>query len=137
MALNHKELVSLPHESRPYKRGLGGGLFVLVDKEYKGKDGSTIGGRKYFKGRVKGEEIWIGTFGNKAGEYSLAEARSKFHDIKDRGVGGYKWSSERIPVPRRGSVVWGVNDHAVIANHALDFVLQRFAGLDVLSGESR
>ena len=83
MALNHNQLSSLPHRSRPYKKGLGGGLFVLVDKEYKSKDGSTLGGRKYFKGRVKGEEIWIGPFGNKAGEYSLAEARSKFHDIKD------------------------------------------------------
>ena len=59
MALNHKELVSLPHESRPYKRGLGGGLFVLVDKEY------TVGGR----------DIWDQTL---SGYFTLTSYERKF-----------------------------------------------------------
>ena len=51
--LNSKQLQSLKPESQPYKKGLGNGLFVVVDKVYQGKNGSKLGGRKYFKGRIK------------------------------------------------------------------------------------
>jgi len=83
MVLNHQELKSLPPKSKTYKKGLGEGLFVVVDKEYKGVEGATNGGRKYFKGRIKGEEVWVGVFGNKAGELSLGSAREKWYQIKD------------------------------------------------------
>ncbi len=42
-----------------------------------------MGGRKYFKGRVKGTEVWLGTFGNRGGELSLKNAREKYFEIKD------------------------------------------------------
>ena len=83
MVLGHQELKSLQPKSKTYKKGLGDGLFVVVDKVYDGVNGSKNGGRKYFKGRIKGEEIWVGVFGNKAGELSLGGAREKWYQIKD------------------------------------------------------
>tara|TARA_B000000532_G_scaffold219127_1_gene192843 strand:- start:167 stop:1444 length:1278 start_codon:yes stop_codon:yes gene_type:complete len=80
---NHQFITSLTPKSKTYKKGLGDGLFVVVDKVYDGVDGTKNGGRKYFKGRIKGEEVWVGVFGNKAGELSLADARNKFYQIKD------------------------------------------------------
>ena len=81
--LNHQQLVSLQPDSKTYKKGLGNGLFIVVDKVYQGKNGSKLGGRKYFKGRIKGQEVNIGVFGNSAGELSLKNAREKFYVIKD------------------------------------------------------
>ena len=50
--MNHQQLKALTPELKPYKRGLGGGLSILVDPK----------GRKYFTGRIKGKvygsELW-------------------------------------------------------------------------------
>ena len=81
--LNHKQVISLKPKSTTYKKGLGNGLFVVVDKVYKGKNGTKLGGRKYFKGRIKGQEVNVGVFGNNAGELTLKNARDKFSAIKD------------------------------------------------------
>ena len=81
--LNHNQIVALQPTNKTFKRGLGNGLTLVVDKQYKGKNGNLLGGRKYFKGRVKGTEVWLGTFGNKGGELSLKNAREKYFEIKD------------------------------------------------------
>ena len=81
--MNHKFITSLTPKSKTYKKGLGEGLFIVVDKVYKGKKSRELGGRKYFKGRVKGQEIWVGVFGNKSGQLTLKNAREKFSEIKD------------------------------------------------------
>ena len=81
--LNHNQIVALKPTNKTFKRGLGNGLTLVVDRQYKGKNGNLWGGRKYFKGRVKGTEVWLGTFGNKGGELSLKNAREKFFEIKD------------------------------------------------------
>ena len=81
--LNHNQIVALKPTNKTFKRGLGNGLTLVVDKEYKGKNGNLLGGRKYFQGRIKGTEVWIGTFGNKGGELSLKNAREKYFEIKD------------------------------------------------------
>ena len=70
--MNHQELVSLTPELTPYKRGLGNGLSILVDPK----------GAKYFTGRIKGQSVWIGTFGKKGSKLSLADAKNKFNEIK-------------------------------------------------------
>ena len=71
--MNHQQLKALTPELKPYKRGLGGGLSILVDPK----------GRKYFTGRIKGQSLWIGTFGDKPSQQSLSEARKKFDEIKN------------------------------------------------------
>ena len=81
--LNHNQIVALKPTNKTFKRGLGNGLTLVVDKQYKGKSGNLLGGRKYFQGRVKGTEVWLGTFGNKGGELSLKNAREKYFEIKD------------------------------------------------------
>ncbi len=81
--LNHNQIVALKPTNKTFKRGLGNGLTLVVDKQYKGKSGNLLGGRKYFKGRVKGTEVWLGTFGNNGGELSLKNAREKYFGIKD------------------------------------------------------
>ena len=81
--MNHKFITSLTPKSKTYKKGLGEGLFIVVDKVYQGKSRGKLGGRKYFKGRVKGQEIWVGVFGNKSGQLTLKNARAKFSEIKD------------------------------------------------------
>ena len=81
--LNHNQIVALKPTNKTFKRGLGNGLTLVVDKKYKGKNGNLLGGRKYFQGRIKGTEVWIGTFGNKGGELSLKNAREKYFEIKD------------------------------------------------------
>ena len=83
LMLNHKQIVALKPTDKTFKRGLGNGLTLVVDRQYKGKNGNLLGGRKYFKGRVKGTEVWLGTFGNKGGQLSLKNAREKFFEIKD------------------------------------------------------
>ena len=70
--MNHQQLKALTPELKSYKRGLGGGLSILVDPK----------GRKYFTGRIKGQSLWIGTFGDKPSQQSLSEARKKFDEIK-------------------------------------------------------
>ena len=79
--MNHKFITSLTPKSKTYKKGLGQGLFILVEKVYQGKTSGNLGGRKYFKGRVKGQEIWVGVFGNKSGQLTLKNAREKFSEI--------------------------------------------------------
>ena len=70
--MNHQQLVSLSPKLTPYKRGLGNGLSILVDPK----------GAKYFTGRIKGQSVWIGTFGKKGSKLSLADAKNKFNEIK-------------------------------------------------------
>ena len=70
--MNHQQLVSLTPKLTPYKRGLGNGLSILVDPK----------GAKYFTGRIKGQSVWIGTFGKKGSKLSLADAKNKFNEIK-------------------------------------------------------
>ena len=70
--MNHQQLKALTPELKPYKRGLGDGLSILVDPK----------GGKYFTGRIKGQSLWIGTFGDKPSQQSLSEARKKFDEIK-------------------------------------------------------
>ena len=60
--MNHQQLVSLTPELTPYKRGLGNGLSILVDPK----------GRKYFTGRIQGQSLCIGTFGDKPSQQSLS-----------------------------------------------------------------
>ena len=81
--LNYNQIVALKPTDKTFKKGLGNGLTLVVDKQYKGKTGNLLGGRKYFKGRVKGTEVWLGTFGKKGGELSLKDAREKYFEIKD------------------------------------------------------
>ena len=81
--MNHNQIVAIKPTEKTFKRGLGNGLTLVVDRQYKGKRGNLLGGRKYFQGRIKGTEVWIGTFGNKGGELSLRNAREKFLEIKD------------------------------------------------------
>ncbi len=71
--MNHQQLVSLTPKLTPYKRGLGNGLSILVDPK----------GAKYFTGRIKGQSVWIGTFGKKGSKLSLADAKNKFNEIKE------------------------------------------------------
>ena len=71
--MNHQQLVSLTPDLTPYKRGLGNGLSILVDPK----------GAKYFTGRIKGQSVWIGTFGKKGSKLSLADAKNKFNAIKE------------------------------------------------------
>ena len=71
--MNHQQLVALTPELTPYKRGIGNGLSILVDPK----------GAKYFTGRIKGQSVWVGTFGNKGSKLSLAEASDKFNAIKE------------------------------------------------------
>ena len=70
--MNHQQLVSLTPKLIPYKRGLGNGLSILVNPK----------GAKYFTGRIKGQSVWIGTFGKKGSKLSLADAKNKFNEIK-------------------------------------------------------
>ena len=81
--MNHNQITALKPKSKTYKKGLGNGFFVEVHKVYKNKSGEQLGGRKYFKGRVKGQEVNVGVFGHKAGEISLKDAREKFTQIKN------------------------------------------------------
>ena len=81
--MKHNQIVALPPTNKTFKRGLGNGLTLVVNRQYKGKSGKLLGGKKYFQGRVKGTEVWIGTFGNKGGELSLKNAREKYFEIKD------------------------------------------------------
>ena len=36
--MNHKFITSLTPKSKTYKKGLGEGLFIVVDKVYQGKE---------------------------------------------------------------------------------------------------
>ena len=82
MTLTQSEIRSLKPTSNLYKKGLGEGLFVYVDRQYIGKGGEKRGGGKYFKGRFKGKEIQIGVVGTASGEYSLTTARKKWDQIR-------------------------------------------------------
>ena len=80
--LNHKQLISLKPKSKTYKKGLGDGLFIEVKKTYKNKKGITKGGSKSFKGRIKGQDVFLGVFGSGGGQLTLKDAREKFYSIK-------------------------------------------------------
>ena len=80
--LNHKQLISLKPKPKTYKKGLGDGLFIEVKKTYKNKNGITKGGSKTFKGRVKGQDVFLGVFGSGGGQLTLKDAREKFYSIK-------------------------------------------------------
>ena len=71
--LNTQQINSLKPQSSIYRRGIGNGLSIVVYPT----------GRKYFNGRIKRKDFWVGTYGNKGGELTLAEARDKFKTIKD------------------------------------------------------
>ena len=83
MTLTQSEIRKLNPTSNLYKKGLGDGLFVLVEREYIGKEGIKRGGGKYFKGRFKGKEIQLGVMGTASGEYSLSSVRKKWDEIKE------------------------------------------------------
>jgi len=95
--ISQREIRYLPVGNKTYKRGCENGLFVIVNKTFKGKDNKTYGGKKYFKGRYKDSEIQVGVFGNKYGEMDLATAQSKWNDIKEWSKSsGHKVSQYKI-----------------------------------------
>ena len=51
--LTQREIQQLKPDSKLYKRGCGDGLFIVVEKTYKGIEGDKRGGGKYFKGSYK------------------------------------------------------------------------------------
>ena len=57
MTLTQSEIRGLKPTTHLYKKGLGDGLFIFVERAYEGIDGDIRGGGKYFKGRFKGKEI--------------------------------------------------------------------------------
>ena len=83
----------VPHATRRLKRGLGGGLQVLVEP-------LSAGGGKYFDGRYrfppgrsgKNKEYRIGPYGKGFGQISLKEAREEWDRIKT-------WSRENNRPP--------------------------------------
>ncbi len=83
MTLTQSQIRALKPTSSPYKKGLGEGLFLFVERTYKGIEGDKRGGGKYFRGKFKGKEIQIGVVGSASGEYSLTTARKKWDQIKD------------------------------------------------------
>ena len=83
MTLTQSEIRSLKPTSNLYKKGLGDGLFVFVEREYIGKEGIKRGGCKYFKGRFKGKEIQLGVMGTASDEYCLSSVRKKWDEIND------------------------------------------------------
>ena len=99
--LNNQQIVSLKPETKLYKRGIGNGLYMVVHPN----------GSKYFTGRIKRKEFWVGTYGNKGGQLSLADARSKFYEIKDYcfkhevSYSDYKRNKEKVK-----SEEWNLND---------------------------
>ena len=82
MALNQKEITSLKSKTTAYERGCGEGLRILVEAQYEGKEGDLLGGGKYFKGRYRDKECWIGREGKGSGEYTLKTALEKWRTIK-------------------------------------------------------
>ena len=84
--LTQREIQQLKPDSKIYKRGCGDGLFVYVEKTYKGIEGDKRGGGKYFKGRYKNSEVQIGKFGTSFNELSLKSAHSEWAKIKSWSV---------------------------------------------------
>ena len=84
--LTQREIQQLKPDSKIYKRGCGDGLFVYVEKTYKGIEGNKRGGGKYFKGRYKNSEVQIGKFGTSFNELSLKSAHSEWAKIKSWSV---------------------------------------------------
>ena len=82
MTVTQSELRTLPPMPHQYSKGCGYGLKVVIKPIYSGKNDEVCGGGKYFVGRYKNQEINIGTFGNKSGEYSLDSAMKKWMKIK-------------------------------------------------------
>ena len=80
--LTQRQIQQLKPDSKIYKRGCGDGLFVYVEKTYKGIEGDKRGGGKYFKGRYKNSEVQIGKFGTSFNEFSLKSAHSEWEKIK-------------------------------------------------------
>ena len=84
--LTQRQIQQLKPDSKIYKRGCGDGLFVYVEKTYKGIEGDKRGGGKYFKGRYKNSEVQIGKFGTSFNELSLKSAHSEWEKIKSWSV---------------------------------------------------
>ena len=84
--LTQRQIQQLKPDSKIYKRGCGDGLFVYVEKTYKGIEGDKRGGGKYFKGRYKNSEVQIGKFGTSFNEFSLKSAHSEWEKIKSWSV---------------------------------------------------
>ena len=84
--LTQRQIQQLKPDSKIYKRGCGDGLFVYVEKTYKGIEGDKRGGGKYFKGRYKNSEVQIGKFGTSFNELSLKSAHSEWAKIKSWSV---------------------------------------------------
>ena len=99
--LNNQQINSLKPQNKKYRRGIGNGLSIVVYQN----------GRKYFTGRIKKEEFWVGTYGNKGGELTLGDAREKFNKIKDYcykhevSYTDYKRKKERVKIE-----AWDLND---------------------------
>jgi len=86
MTITQSEIRKLAPTSITYKKGVGDGMFVVVERKYIGKNGISKGGGKYFKGRFKGKEIQIGVFGNRSDEYSISRARKKWDEIREWSI---------------------------------------------------
>ena len=84
--LTQREIQQLKPDSKLYKRGCGDGLFIVVEKTYKGIEGDKRGGGKYFKGRYKNSEVQIGKFGTSFNEFTLKSAHSEWEKIKSWSV---------------------------------------------------
>ena len=84
--LTQRQIQQLKPDSKIYKRGCGDGLFVYVEKTYKGIEGDKRGGGKYFKGRYKNSEVQIGKFGTSFNELSLKSAHAEWEKIKSWSV---------------------------------------------------
>ena len=99
--LNNQQINSLKPETKKYRRGVGNGLSIVVYPN----------GRKYFTGRIKKEEFWVGTYGSQGGELTLGDAREKFNKIKDYcykhevSYTDYKRKKEKVKIE-----AWDLND---------------------------
>ena len=99
--LNNQQINSLKPDNKKYRRGVGNGLSIVVYPN----------GRKYFTGRIKKEEFWVGTYGSQGGELTLGDAREKFNKIKDYcykhevSYADYKRKKEKVKIE-----AWDLND---------------------------
>ena len=122
--LTQRQIQQLKPDSKIYKRGCGDGLFVYVEKTYKGIEGDKRGGGKYFKGRYKNSEIQIGKFGNSFNEFSLKSAHSEWEKIKS-------WSlkTNQSVSKYKNHITQKIEKESHTLKEAIDFYLSD--GLDV------
>ena len=122
--LTQRQIQQLKPDSKIYKRGCGDGLFVYVEKTYKGIEGDKRGGGKYFKGRYKNSEIQIGRFGTSFNEFSLKSAHSEWEKIKS-------WSlkTNQSVSKYKNHITQKIEKESHTLKEAIDFYLSD--GLDV------